>query len=397
MGRISQRIGSISESQTLAVSAKAKALRSAGRDVIGFGAGEPDFATPDYIVAAAAKACADRTYHKYSAAAGLPELREAVADKTERDSGFSVSAAQVLITNGGKHAVFAALATLLDPGDEVLLPVPYWVTYPEAIRLAGGVVVPVAADVDTGFRVGVDALDAALTPSTKALVFVSPSNPSGAVYSPDEVEAIGQWAGDRGIWVLSDEIYEYLVYGDARFTSMPGVVPELQDRAVIVNGVAKSYAMTGWRVGWMVGPPDVIKAATNLQSHSTSNVCNIAQAAALAALRGGLEPVARMRSAFDRRRRTMYRMLAAIDGVRVREPEGAFYAFPSFESFLNRPIGGAVATTAGELAEIVLEQALVAFVPGDAFGSPGYARFSYALADDQLEEGLGRLSAFLGG
>jgi aspartate/methionine/tyrosine aminotransferase len=397
MARISQRIASISESPTLAVTAKARALRVAGHDVIGFGAGEPDFATPSYIVAAAAEACANPTYHKYSAASGLPELKEEVAAKTTRDAGFTVGAGQVLVTNGGKHAVFAAMATLIDIGDEVLLPAPYWVTYPEAIRLAGGVPVVVQAGVEDDFRVSVEALDAAWTPRTKLLVFVSPSNPSGAVYSRDEVEAIGRWAVERNVWVLTDDIYEYLVYGDAEYVSMPGIVPELRNSAVIVNGVAKSYAMTGWRVGWMVGPADVIKAASNLQSHSTSNVNNVAQIAALTALRGGMETVESMRAAFDRRRQTMYRMLSEIEGVRVSEPHGAFYAFPSLEAFLNKPLRGSVATSTSELAELILEKALVAFVPGEAFGAPGYARFSYALADDQLEEGMRRLAAFLNG
>jgi len=397
MSRISQRIGSISESKTLAVSAKAKALRGAGHDVIGFGAGEPDFPTPRYIVEAAAKACTVEAYHKYSPAAGLPQLREAVAEKTTRDAGLPVTAGQVLITNGAKHAVFAAMATLLDPGDEVLLPSPYWVTYPEAIKLAGGITVPVGTDVESGFRVDIDSLEAAWTPRTKALLFISPSNPTGAVYPPEEVEAIGRWAAEKGIWVVSDDIYEHLVYGGAEYRSMPGAVPDLRDRAVIINGVAKAYAMTGWRVGWMVGPPDVIAAASNLQSHSTSNVCNVAQAAALAALQGGLEPVVAMREAFDRRRRTMYRMLRDIPGIRVREPEGAFYAFPSFDAFLNRPIGGRVSATTAELAEVVLEEALVAFVPGEAFGAPGYGRFSYALGDEELEEGLRRLAGLLTG
>ncbi|NIA24433.1 MAG: aminotransferase class I/II-fold pyridoxal phosphate-dependent enzyme [Gammaproteobacteria bacterium] len=395
MSRISHRIGSISESKTLAVSAKARALREAGHDVIGFGAGEPDFPTPSYIVEAAAEACATPKYHKYSPAAGLPELREAVADKTNRDAGFPVTAGQVLITNGAKHAVFAAMATLLDPGDEVLLPSPYWVTYPEAIKLAGGITVPITADIESGFRVDIDSLEAAWTPKTKILLFVSPSNPSGAVYPPEEVEAIGRWAAEKGIWVVTDDIYEHLVYGDAEYRSMPGAVPDLRDRAVTINGTAKAYAMTGWRVGWMVGPPDVIAAASNLQSHSTSNVCNIAQAAALAALRGGLEPVTSMREAFDRRRRTMYRMLRDIPGIRIREPEGAFYAFPSLEAFLNRPVGGKVSATTAELAEVVLEEALVAFVPGEAFGAPGYGRFSYALGDEELEEGLRRLADLL--
>ena len=397
MSRISQRIGSISESKTLAVSAKARALREAGHNVIGFGAGEPDFPTPAHIVAAAAEACAVPRYHKYSPAAGLPELRQAVADKTTADAGFPVTPGQVLVTNGAKHSVFATMATLLDPGDEVLLPVPYWVTYPEAIKLAGGVTVPVSSDIENGFRVDVDALEAAWTPRTKVLLFVSPSNPSGAVYRPEEVEAIGRWAADKGIWVVSDDIYEYLVYGDAQFTSMAGLVPAIRDKSVLINGVAKAYAMTGWRVGWMVGPPDVVAAASNLQSHSTSNVCNIAQVAALAALEGSRAPVFSMREAFDRRRRTMYRMLEDIPGVRVREPEGAFYAFPSLEAFLHRPVGGRVSSTTAELAEVILEEALVAFVPGEAFGMPGYGRFSYALGDEDLEEGLRRMADLLTG
>jgi aspartate aminotransferase len=397
MARISQRIASISESPTLAVTAKAKALRAAGKDVIGFGAGEPDFATPSYIVEAAVEACTNPLYHKYSAASGLPELKEAIAEKTTRDSAFNVDASQVLVTNGGKHAVYAALATLVDDGDEVLLPAPYWVTYPEAIRLAGGTPVVVSAGVEEDFRVSVDALEAAWTPRSKLLIFVSPSNPSGAVYSREEVEAIGRWAVERNVWVLSDDIYEYLVYGDAEYTSMPGVVPELQDRCVIVNGVAKSHAMTGWRVGWMVGPSDAVKAASNLQSHSTSNVNNIAQIAALAALRGNLDSVKSMRDAFDRRRRTMFRMLGEIDGVDVSEPRGAFYAFPSLASFLHTPLRGSVADSTSQLAEMVLEEALVAVVPGEAFGAPGYARFSYALADDQIEEGMRRLAVFLNG
>lgn len=397
MSRVSQRIGSIPESATMAVTARARALREAGHDVIGFGAGEPDFPTPEPIVAAAAEACRNPRYHKYSPAAGLPDLRAAVAEKTARDCGFFVSSDQVLITNGAKHAIFNALLTMLDPGDEVLLPTPYWVTYPQAIRLAGGITVPVASDATHRFKVDVDRLERARTSRTKALVFVSPANPSGAVYTEDEVRAIGVWAAEHDIWVLSDDIYEHLVYGDAVFSSMPGLVPELRDRFVIVNGVAKSYAMTGWRVGWMVAPTDVVAAATNLQSHSTSNVNNIAQVAALAALRGGLDPVYRMRDAFDRRRSTMYRMLSAIEGVDVLEPKGAFYAFPSFEAFLGRPLAGRTAGTTIELAEIILDEALVALVPGEAFGAPGYLRLSYALADDLVVEGVERLQRLFAG
>jgi aspartate aminotransferase len=394
--RISARVAAIAESATLAVDAKAKALKAAGEDVIGFGAGEPDFPTPAHVVSAAVRACREPRYHRYTPAGGLPELRAAVAAKTARDSDLEVSAAQVLITNGGKHAIFEAFATLLDPGDEVLLPAPYWVTYPEVVALAGAVPVVVETSAATGFRVGVEQLEAARTPRTKALVFVSPSNPTGAVYPAEEVAAIGRWATGHGIWVVCDEIYEHLVYGDNRFHSMPVLVPELADRCVVVNGVAKTYAMTGWRVGWMVAPADVVRAATNLQSHATSNVANVSQAAALAALTGDQGEVAVMRAAFDRRRRRMYELLAAIPGVECVEPQGAFYAFPSFAAALGRPLRGRTATTTLELADLVLEEARVAFVPGEAFGAPGYARFSYALGEDDLVEGVTRIAKLLG-
>jgi aspartate/methionine/tyrosine aminotransferase len=394
--RVSRRIASIEESATLAVDAKAKALKAGGADVIGFGAGEPDFPTPPHIVEAAIEAARDPRNHRYTAAAGLPELREAVAAKTTRDSGWQVAANQVLVTNGAKHAVYNTFATLLDPGDEVLVPAPYWVTYPEAIRLAGGVPVVVSSDETTGFRATVDALEAARTDRTKVLLFVSPSNPTGAVYPPDEVEAVGRWAASHGLWVVTDEIYEHLVYGDATFSSIPGLVDETRDRCVVVNGVAKTYAMTGWRVGWMVGPPDVIKAAANLQSHATSNVANVSQRAALAAVAGDQACVGEMRTAFDRRRRTMHDLLSAIDGVTCIEPEGAFYAFPSFAGVLGRDLGGATPATTLELAGVVLDQAKVAIVPGEAFGAPDYARLSYALGDDALKEGITRLADFLG-
>jgi aspartate aminotransferase len=394
--RISARVAAIAESATLAVDAKAKALKVAGEDVIGFGAGEPDFPTPAHVVEAAARACREPRFHHYTPAGGLPELRTAVAAKTARDSGLQVDAAQVLVTNGGKQAIYEAFATLLDPGDEVLLPTPYWVTYPEAIALAGGVPVLVETSAAGCFRAGVEQLEAARTPRTKALVFVSPSNPTGAVYPPDEVAAIGRWAAGHGLWAVCDEIYEHLVYGDNRFASMPVAVPELADRCVVVNGTAKTYAMTGWRVGWMVAPADVVRAAANLQSHATSNVCNVAQAAALAALEGGQEEVGRMRAAFDRRRRRMHELLLTIPGVACVEPQGAFYAFPSFEGILGRTLRGRTSATTMDLADLVLEEAKVAFVPGEAFGAPGHARFSYALGDDDLVEGITRIAKLLG-
>ncbi len=372
--------------------AKAKALKAAGKAVIGFGAGEPDFPTPAHIVAAAIAACSDPVNHRYTPAGGLPELKQAVVDKTARDSGVVINANQVLITNGGKHAVAASFETLLDPGDEVLVPAPYWTTYPEAIALAGGVSVEIATDVSAGFRVSLAQLEAARTPATKVLLFVSPSNPTGAVYPRQEIEAIGRWALEHGLWVITDEIYEHLTYGKHQHHSMLAVVPELADQCVILNGVAKTYAMTGWRVGWMAGPADVINAATNLQSHTTSNVSNVAQRAALAAVAGGLEAVATMRTAFERRGQLMYQLLNEIDGVTALEPQGAFYCFPSFEGVLGRSFGGRVATSTVELAEIILEQVEVAVVPGEAFGAPGYMRMSFALSDQDLVEGVARIA-----
>jgi aspartate aminotransferase len=393
--RISERVSAITESATLAVDAKARALKAAGRPVIGFGAGEPDFPTPGYIVAAAQRACAEPRFHHYSPTPGLPELREAVAAKTARDSGYQVSAGQVLITNGGKQAVYQTFATLLDPGDEVLLPTPYWTTYPEAISLAGGVPVPVMTDEHTGYLTSVADLEAARTPRTKVLLFVSPSNPTGAVYPPEQVAEIGRWAAEAGLWVVTDEIYEHLVYGDARFSSIAVAAPALADRCVVLNGVAKTYAMTGWRVGWMIGPPDVVKAAANLQSHATSNVANVAQMAALAAVSGDLSAVDRMRTAFDRRRKTMTMMLNEIPGVHCPLPEGAFYCYPSVKGLLGKDVAGARPASSAELAEVILENADVAVVPGEAFGTPGYFRLSCALGDADLEEGIIRMAKLL--
>jgi aspartate/methionine/tyrosine aminotransferase len=393
--RISARVGGIAESATLAVDAKAKALKAAGRDVIGFGAGEPDFPTPEAIVEAAAKACHDPAMHRYTPTPGLPALRQAIADKTLRDAGYPVQAAQVLVTNGGKQAVYEAFATLLDPGDEVILPAPYWTTYPESIRLAGGVPVVVSTDASAGYLATVEQLEAARTPRTKALLFCSPSNPTGAVYSPDSVEGIGRWALDNGVWVISDEIYEHLLYDGAKAPSMPVVVPELADTCVLLNGVAKTYAMTGWRVGWMIGPTDVIGAAGNLQSHATSNVSNVAQAAALAAVGGDLSAVAMMRGAFDVRRQTMVRMLNEIPGVECPTPQGAFYCYPSIAALLGKSLRGRTPQTSAELATIVLEEAEVAVVPAEAFGHTGAFRMSYALGDDDLAEGVGRMQKLL--
>ncbi len=395
VNRVSARLAAIAPSATLAVDSKAKAMKAAGENVVGFGAGEPDFPTPAHIVEAAAEACRDPKNHRYSPAGGLPELKEAIAAKTMRDSGYQVDASQVLVTNGGKHAVYTAFAALCDPGDEVLLPAPYWTTYPEAITLAGGVPVVIDTSDETGFKVTIEQLEAARSERTKVLLFVSPDNPSGAIYSPAEVKAIGEWAVEHGVWVITDEIYEHLVYGSHEFASMPTLVPDLAEQCLVVNGVAKTYAMTGWRVGWILGPNDVIKASSNFQSHATSNVSNVAQRAALAAVSGPLDDVVMMREAFTRRGTTMHGLLNDIDGVTCIEPQGAFYCFPNFSGLLGRDIGGQSASSTLELADLVLEQAKVAFVPGEAFGAPGYARLSFALGDDDLVEGITRIATLV--
>ena len=393
--RVSARIAGITPSATLAVDAKARELKAAGHPVIGFGAGQPDFPTPGYIVDAAAAAVHDRANHGYTAAGGLPALREAIAVKTLRDSGYAVDASQVLVTNGGKQAVYSAFATLLDPGDKVLVPAPYWTTYPESIRLAGGVPEPVVADESTGYLVTVEQLEAARTARTKALLFVSPSNPSGAVYSREQVEEIGRWAHEHGLWVITDEIYEHLVYDGAEAPSLPVVVPEMADRTVVLNGVAKTYSMTGWRVGWMIGPPDVIKAATALQSHLCGNVSNVAQQAALAAVAGPLDAVAEMRAAFDSRRKLIVSLLSDIPGVVIPLPQGAFYAYPSMKAFLDREIRGERPQDTVALADLLLREAEVAVVPGEAFGTPGYFRISYAIGAGEITEGITRLGKVL--
>jgi len=390
--RVSARVAAVAPSATLAVDAKAKALRAAGEDVIGFGAGEPDFPTPAHIVEAAIEACRLPVNHHYSPTGGLPELKEAVAAKTRRDSGYAVTASQVLVTNGAKQAVYEAFATLCDPGDEVLVPAPYWTTYPEAIALAGGVPVDVSTTEDSGFHLTVESLERARTAATKILLLVSPNNPTGAVSTPAEIAAIGRFAVENELWVVTDEIYEHLVYGGRTFASAPVEVPELADRCVVINGVAKTYAMTGWRVGWMIAPPDVTEAAANLQSHATSNVSNVPQRAALAALVGNLDAVYAMREVFDRRRQLIHRMLNDCEGVTCVEPEGAFYAFPSVKGLLGRRVAGKLVVSSDELAQLAIDEAKVAVVSGEAFGAPGYFRMSYALGDDDIAEGVSRLA-----
>ena len=393
--RISRRIAAIAESATLAVDAKAKALKAAGKPVIGFGAGEPDFPTPDYIVDAAIAAAKIIANHRYTPSPGLPELREAIVVKTKRDSGYEISADQVLVTNGGKQAVYQSFATILDPGDEVILPSPFWTTYPEAIKLAGGVSVEVFADETQNYLVSVEQLQKALTPKTKALLFCSPSNPTGSVYSPEQVKAIGEWALKNNIWVITDEIYEHLLYDGATAPSICVAVPALADRTIIINGVAKTYAMTGWRVGWMIGPKDVIKAATNLQSHLSSNVSNVSQRAAIAAVAGDLSAVHKMGEAFDRRRKLIVGLLNEIPGITCPTPTGAFYVYPSVKGVLGKSIRGKTPTTSAELATLILEEAEVAAVPGEAFGPSGYLRFSYATSDADIVEGIARVKKLL--
>ena len=392
---LAQRIAQMEASPTLAITAKANELKAAGEPVIGFGAGEPDFPTPANIVEAAQRAAADPATHRYTPAPGLPSLRATIVDKTRRDTGFEATPEQVVVTNGGKHALYAVFQALVDPGDEVLIPSPYWVSYPAQVKLAGGTTVPVATTKETGFKATIDQLEAARTEKTKILVFVSPSNPTGTVYSPDEVAEVGRWAAEHGIWVVTDEIYEHLIYGDAEMASLPVVAPEAAERCVVVNGVAKTYAMTGWRVGWAIAPAEIAKGMGKLQSQLTSNVANVAQHAAIEALSGPQTAVEEMRVAFDRRRKLAVRDLYAIPGVEVVEPEGAFYVFPSFEGVLGREIAGRRIDTTLDLAAVLLEEAKVALVPGEAFGTPGYARLSYALGDDDLAEGISRIAELL--
>lgn len=395
---LSDRINNVAPSATLAVDSKAKAMKAAGVDVIGFGAGEPNFPTPDYVVEAAAEACRDPRNHRYTPTPGLPELREAIARKMLRDSGYEVTPEQVVVTNGGKQAVYEAFQILLNDGDEVIIPTPYWTSYPEAVKLAGGVPVEVFAGADRSFEPDIDAIEAARTERTRAIIVTSPSNPTGAVWSRETIEAIGRWAVEHHVWVVSDEIYEHLNYDGARTAYIGQVVPEVRDQLIVLNGVAKTYAMTGWRVGWLVAPEPVAKAAAKLQGHMTSNVANVSQRAAIAAVGGDLDAVYAMREAFDVRRKAIVAALNAIDGVHCPTPTGAFYAFADVSGLLNRPLGvnGSVATSSAELAAMLLDEAHVAAVPGEAFGAPGYLRFSYALADDQLAEGMRRFQAWVG-
>ena len=395
ISRLSKKISAIGESATLKVDAKAKALQAEGRKVISYAAGEPDFPTPKHIVDAVRDALDDPKNFRYTAATGLPELRSAVAAKTARDSGWEVEASQVMITNGGKQAVYQSFQVLLDPGDEVIVPAPYWVSYPEAIQLADGVPVEVFAGADQGYKVTVAQLEAARTNKTKAVLFVSPSNPTGAVYTAEETKAIGEWAQEHGLWVIADEIYQNLVYGGVRATSIVEAVPALQDRAILVNGVAKTYAMTGWRLGWMVGPSDIMKGAANLQSHMSSNVNNLAQRGAIAALNGPQEPIEEMRVAFEGRRNLIVDELNKVPGFHCPMPDGAFYAYVDVAGALGKTYRGITPATSLELADLILTEAEVATVPGEGFGRGGYLRLSYALGEGPLLEGVQRIQALM--
>lgn len=393
--RVSARLSAIAPSATLLVDSKAKELKAQGKPVIGFGAGEPDFATPDYIVAAAVEACQAPANHHYTMGKGMAVLREAIAAKTLRDSGYEIDPNNIVVTNGGKQAVYQAFAAIVDPGDDVLLPAPYWTTYPEVIKLAGGNVVEVFAGADQEYKVTVEQLEAARTENTKMLLLCSPSNPTGAVYTPAELTAIGKWCVQHGIWVIADEIYEHLLYDGAEPAHIVKLVPEIADTCLVLNGVAKSYAMTGWRVGWMCGPSDAIKAANNLQSHLTSNVCNVAQRAALAAVSGPLDEVYKMREAFDRRRRLIVEMLSQVQGFQVPTPRGAFYAYPDVTALFGRKLRGVTIESSLQLADMILDMAEVAAVPGEAFGPTGFLRFSYAIADEEIVTGITRVQELM--
>ncbi|MFT8330246.1 pyridoxal phosphate-dependent aminotransferase [Bifidobacterium psychraerophilum] len=394
---LSDRINIVSPSATLAVDSKAKAMKASGVDVIGFGAGEPNFPTPQAIVDAAAEACRDPRNHRYTPTAGLPELREAIAAKTLRDSGYEVDPSQIVVSNGGKQAVYESFQILLDPGDEVIIPAPFWTSYPEVVKLAGGKPVEVLSGHDQQFIPTIEQLEHARTPRTKAIILNSPSNPTGAVWDEELVRAVGQWALDHHLWVISDEIYEHLTYDGAHTSYVGALVPEVRGQLLVLNGVAKTYAMTGWRVGWLIAPPEVAKAAGKLQGHMTSNVSNVSQRAALCAVSGGLEEVSHMRAAFDIRRKAISSALNAIPGVSCTVPQGAFYAFPNVEALLNTPLGpnASRAASSSELAALLLEEAHVAAVPGEAFGAPGYLRFSYALSDEDLIEGMRRMQGWV--
>lgn len=393
--RVSARLSAIAPSATLLVDSKAKELKAQGKPVIGFGAGEPDFATPDYIVAAAVEACQAPANHHYTMGKGMAVLREAIAAKTLRDSGYEIDPNNIVVTNGGKQAVYQAFAAIVDPGDDVLLPAPYWTTYPEVIKLAGGNVVEVFAGADQEYKVTIEQLEAARTENTKMLLLCSPSNPTGAVYTPAELTAIGKWCVQHGIWVIADEIYEHLLYDGAEPAHIVKLVPEIADTCLVLNGVAKSYAMTGWRVGWMSGPSDAIKAANNLQSHLTSNVCNVAQRAALAAVSGPLDEVYKMREAFDRRRRLIVEMLSQVQGFQVPTPRGAFYAYPDVTALFGRKLRGVTIESSLQLADMILDMAEVAAVPGEAFGPTGFLRFSYAIADEEIVTGITRVQELM--
>lgn len=394
---LSTRMSKVAPSATLAVDSKAKALQAAGVDVIGYGAGEPNFPTPQDIVDVAVAAAQDPANYRYTPTAGLLALKQAIAAKTLRDSGYEVDPAQIVVTNGGKQAVYETFQVLISEGDEVIIPAPYWTSYPEAVKLADGTPVAVFAGAEQHFIPTIEALEAARTEHTKALVLNTPTNPTGAVWPESLLVEIGQWALKHHIWIISDEIYEHLTYDGVTAPHIGALVPQIREQLIVLNGVAKTYSMTGWRVGWMIAPLVVAKAASTLQGHLTSNVNNIAQQAARAALEGSLEAVDAMRQAFDVRRKAIVGALNDMQGVHCPTPTGAFYAFADVRALLGKPLGplGTVSETSADLAAALLDEAHIAAVPGEAFGAPGYLRFSYALADDALEEGMRRMKAWV--
>ena len=378
----------IKPSGTMAISNKSRELKSQGKPVIGFGAGEPDFPSPDYVVDAAIKAAADPKNHKYSPAAGLESLRQIIAKTTKDYSGFEINSDNVIVSNGGKQSILTAFLSILDPGDEVIIPAPYWTTYPEAVKIAGGTPVFIETEKSNNFKVTVEQLEKSKSKNTKMLVWCSPSNPTGVVYSKEEAEEIYEWIFKNDLWILSDELYEHLVYEGETSPSPAIYDPELKN-TIIVNGVSKSYSMTGWRVGWLIGNKSVIGLGKKIQSQATSNVSNVSQLAAEAALLNGLEVTNEMKIAFNRRRLFATEKIKSIPNLNVVDSTGAFYLFVDVSHYCSGKNG---LNTSEEFCDWLLENYFIAFVPGEVFGTPGFMRLSYALSDEDLDNGLSRLS-----
>jgi aspartate aminotransferase len=394
---LARRLGTIEESATVAITDRARSLRAQGRDVLSFSVGEPDFEPPEHVKEAATRAIRDGRATRYTAARGIPELREAIAaDSARRRGGVRHTIDEIVVSVGGKHALFNLALSLYEPGDEVIIPAPYWVSYPDQVRLAGAEPVIVATTAASGLRLTPEALSAAITPRTKALLLCSPSNPTGSAYSAAELRALADVMAPHGFWIVVDEIYARLVYGGFEQRSLLEVAPELRDRIVVIDGVSKSFAMTGYRIGWMLCPAHVARACEKIQAQATTNAAAVSQWAAEAALRGGDEPVERMCRAFEARRDRVLEQLRGIEGLRCPTPEGAFYVFPDVRAFFGRYAGGRVVSDDVALCEYLLDEAGCALVPGAAFGAPGHVRMSYAASTESLDEGLARIRAALG-